>query len=186
MTRGRRLIVPGLVALGYLLAFVQRPGKAIYDSRIELSADPSLFLHRVTSVWSPTVDLGHVQSGQFVGYLFPMAPWFAAGHAAGVPVWIVERLWMGTLLAAGRVGHRAPARRRLRPPRAGSRTSSPACCSSPTRTSSVYATRGTVTLLAYAALPWLLLAANRGMRRAAALALARGARRSRSRPPAAG
>ena len=50
----------------------------------------------------------------------------------------------------------------------------------------IYATRGTVTLLAYAALPWLLLAANRGLRRTAALALARRARRSRSPPPAAG
>ena len=53
------------------------PGEIVMDSRIELTVDPALFLHRVGAAVEPTTDLGHVQSGQFVGYLFPMAPWFA-------------------------------------------------------------------------------------------------------------
>ena len=73
-----RLISPALGALALVLAFIQRPGDAYSDTRLELSADPSLFLARVGDVWSSTTDLGHVQSGQFVGYLFPMGPWFAA------------------------------------------------------------------------------------------------------------
>ncbi len=66
---------------------------------MELSANPSLFLHQVSQLWSSTSDLGHVESAQFVGYLFPMAPWFAFAHAIGISMWVTERLWMGGLLA---------------------------------------------------------------------------------------
>ena len=79
-------LIPVALALGAMgLAFAQRPGKAVLDTRIELSADPALFLHRVAAVWSSTGDLGHVQSDQFVGYLFPMAPWFALAQWIGHP-----------------------------------------------------------------------------------------------------
>ena len=61
--RPGRLISPALGALALLLAFLQRPGDAYSDTRLELSADPGLFLSRVADVWSSTTDLGHVQSG---------------------------------------------------------------------------------------------------------------------------
>ncbi len=88
----------GLAALSLLLAFGQRHGRTYTDTRVELTVDPGLFLDRVTSVWSPTLDLGHVQSGQFVGYLFPMGPYFAGTDALGVPAWIAERIWLAALL----------------------------------------------------------------------------------------
>ena len=88
----------GLAALSLILAFGQRHGRTYTDTRVELTADPGLFLDRVTSVWSPTLDLGHVQSGQFVGYLFPMGPYFAGTEALGVPAWIAERIWLAALL----------------------------------------------------------------------------------------
>src|SRR4051794_33738197 len=88
-----------LVGLSYAVALAQRPGKTVSDTRLELSLDPALFLSRVTHLWSGTTDLGHVQSGQFNGYLFPMGPWFAGGDALGLPMWLVQRLWLGTLLA---------------------------------------------------------------------------------------
>ena len=40
-----------------------------------------------------------MQSGQFVGYLFPMAPWFASVTGSGFPMWIGQRLWLGALIA---------------------------------------------------------------------------------------
>src|SRR6188472_1277002 len=95
----RRLTTCLLLAGSFVLAFAQRPGQAVFDTRIELSADPVLFLHRVSAVWSSAGDLGHVQSGQFVGYLFPMAPWFAFVHWVGLPVWVGQRLWIGGLIA---------------------------------------------------------------------------------------
>ncbi len=53
----------------------------------------------VASVWSPTGSLGHIQGGQYGGYLWPMGPFFALGHALGLAPWVVQRLWLGTLLA---------------------------------------------------------------------------------------
>src|SRR3954465_7019400 len=97
LTRTRVLWL--LWVLSYAVALLQRPGKTVADTRLELSLDPALFLSRVTHLWSGTTDLGHVQSGQFNGYLFPMGPWFAAGDGAGLPMWLVQRLWLGTLLA---------------------------------------------------------------------------------------
>src|SRR3954454_12577992 len=88
-----RRLVPAVLAVGsFALAFAQRPGTTVFDTRIELSANATLFLHRAAAVWSPTGDLGHVQSGQFVGYLFPMAPWFAFVQWLGLPVWGGQRL----------------------------------------------------------------------------------------------
>src|SRR5439155_25541998 len=89
----------GLAAAAYVLALVQRPGLASSDTKIDLHVDPSGFLARAADVWSPTAGLGHVQGGQYSGYLWPMGPFFAALHAIGLSPWLVERLWLGTLLA---------------------------------------------------------------------------------------
>ena len=102
LTRRGLLLLLGFVA--FAVAFAQRPGRTVFDTRIELSANPTLFLHRVVDVWSSTGDLGHVQGGQFVGYLFPMAPWFAFVQWTGIPMWIGQRLWIGALLAVSAWG----------------------------------------------------------------------------------
>jgi arabinofuranan 3-O-arabinosyltransferase len=75
-----RLLVPALAALAFALALVQRPGLASSDTKIDLHVEPGAFLADVASAWSSTGDLGHVQGGQYGGYLFPMGPFFALGH----------------------------------------------------------------------------------------------------------
>ena len=161
---GRHALLPaGVTLLGFALAFLQRPGDAYFDTRIELSVDPALFLERVASVWSSTGDFGHVQSGQFVGYLFPMAPWFALTDWLGVPTWVAQRLWLGLLLALAGWGamvlmDRLHARERGLPHVAAALfyMLSPYVV--------IYASRGSFTLLGYAALPWLIVAAHAGLR----------------------
>src|SRR5436190_16238960 len=162
--QGRRLLIPLLAALSYGLAFAQRAGDTVADTRLELSADPGLFLHRVASIWSATTDLGHVQSGQFVGYLFPMGPYYAAGDALGIPMWVLQRFWLGTLLFLGAWGAvrlmDVMLERRSVVAQAGAGLVfgfSPYVV--------LFTSRGTVTLLTYAALPWLMLATHQGLRR---------------------
>jgi len=151
-----------LAVVAFAIPFLQSPGKVFTDSRSDLTADPILFLSRVVDVWSTTYDFGHVQSGQFVGYLFPMAPFFAGGTALGIPMWIVQRLWLGILLAGAAVGISKVVSALWR------RGDGFACLLAglvyllnPYIVTQV--NRGTVTLLAYAVLPWLMLAAHRSL-----------------------
>ena len=80
---------------------------------------------------------------------------------SGCPTWVVHRLWLGALLALAAWGV-VRLLDALLDGRAASRTSSPARALWSTRTSSCSRNRTSVTLLAYAALPWLLLACTAG------------------------
>jgi arabinofuranan 3-O-arabinosyltransferase len=152
-----------MAALAVAVALIQRPGTATSDTKIDLHVDPVGFLADVASVWTPTGDLGHVHSGQYAGYLFPMGPFFALGHLLGLAPWLIHALWLGLLLAVAVTGAMRLADALL--PRGGS----------PARLTAgalvllnpyvvVFANRTSVTLLAYALLPWMLLAVHRGLR----------------------
>jgi arabinofuranan 3-O-arabinosyltransferase len=159
----RRSAIPaGLVAGSFALAFVQRPGKTVFDTRIELSADPSLFLHRVAQLWSSTGDLGHVQASQFVGYLFPMAPWFAFVQWTGMPMWVGQRLWLGALIALAAWGV-VRLMDELYDSRRGVAHVAAGVLYAANPYVAVWTTRGSLALLAYAAVPWLMIAAHRGL-----------------------
>ncbi len=164
LNRRRTVGVPLLLGLvAYALAFIQRPGLATADTKINLHVDPGRFLGDVASMWTSTGQLGGVQAGQQAGYLFPMGPFFAFGHLLGLPDWIVQRLWLGTVLAlAAWGGVRLLDALLPRPRGVAHLTTGLALLLNPFVVT--YANRTTVTLLAYAALPWLLLAVNRGLR----------------------
>ena len=78
-------------------------------------------------MWNPTVGLGTV-THEYIGYLLPMGPFFAVLHLLGVPVWVAQRLWLGSILFAAGMGILYLSRV-ARPPwaRARSRRRSPTC-----------------------------------------------------------
>jgi arabinofuranan 3-O-arabinosyltransferase len=159
----RRALPLGLGAVSFALALLQSPGRVSFETKVDLHVDPTRFLSSVASVWSSTGDLGHVQSSQYVGYLFPMGPWFAAGHLVGAAAWLVDRLWLGAILAlAGwgvvRLLDALLTRRRgiAHTVAALAYLLNPFVVTLSDRTS--------VFLTTYAALPWLLLAVHRGLR----------------------
>ncbi|MGP0048932.1 MAG: alpha-(1-_3)-arabinofuranosyltransferase family protein [Solirubrobacteraceae bacterium] len=164
MSKARR--EAGVLALlgagAYLLAFVQRPGWATADTKINLHVDPGRFLADVASMWTSTGQLGDVQAGQQAGYLFPMGPFFAAGHSLGLPDWVVQRLWLGTVLALAAIGAARLVRALMGPSATAQLTAGAVILLNPFVVT--YADRTTVTFLAYAALPWLMLAVHRGVR----------------------
>jgi hypothetical protein len=159
----RRSITFGLVLLAYALALVQRPGEVVADTKVDLYVAPARFLSNVLSVWSPTTDLGHVFGAQYSGYAWPMAPWFALGDAIDVPTWIVHRLWLGTLLALAAVGI-VRLLDALATERRGALHVAAGVLFIVNPYVTVYANRTSISLLSYAALPWLLLALHRGLR----------------------
>lgn len=161
--RSEKAIPPLLAAAAYLLALLQRPGLASSDTKIDLHVDPVGFLGDVASVWSPTTGLGHVQGGQYGGYLWPMGPFFALGHAIGLSAWLVERLWLGTILALAAWGAVRLLDALVGRPRGAAHVVA-AVLFAVNPYVVVFADRASFTLLAYAALPWLLLCVHRGLR----------------------
>ena len=153
----------GLAVLAFAMAFGQEPGKLSFDTKAQLHLAPGRFLADILSVWTPSTDLGHVWAGQYVGYAFPMGPFFAAGHLVGLPDWIVERLWLGALLAVAAWGAVRLLDALLDRPRGLAHVVAGAALVANPYVA-VLANRASVTLIAYALLPWLLLTAHRGVR----------------------
>ncbi|HWH92965.1 MAG TPA: alpha-(1-_3)-arabinofuranosyltransferase family protein, partial [Baekduia sp.] len=161
--RSRRAIPLAVASLAYVIALLQRPGELVADTKVNLFLDPARFLADVSSLWSPTTDLGHVWAGQYAGYAWPMAPWFALGDWVGLPAWLVHRLWLGTLLALAGWGVVRLLDALLPRPR-GARHAAAAVLFVINPYVTVYFARQSVALLAYASLPWLLLCVHRGLR----------------------
>jgi arabinofuranan 3-O-arabinosyltransferase len=157
-----RAITLWFVLLSFALAFWQRPGWASADTKIDLHVDPGRFLSFVASVWTQTTDLGEVHSAQYSGYLWPMGPFFAAMHALGIGAWVTERIWLGLLLALSAWGMLklldvlVPGRRGV-----VHVVATAFFVINPYTT--VFVARTTITLLGYAALPWLLLITYHGV-----------------------
>jgi arabinofuranan 3-O-arabinosyltransferase len=157
-------VVPAVLAIGAMaLAFAQRPGEMVIDTKVDLHLDPGGFLREVFSTWTPSADLGHIFSGQYGGYLFPMGPWFAAGHALGLPDWLVHRLWLGTLFALSAWGVVRLFDALLGRPR-GAAHAAAGLLYVVNLYVTVYSNRTSISLLGHAALPWMLLCCHRGLR----------------------
>ena len=151
-----------LAATAIAVSVIQDPGKIFTDSRSDLTANPGLFLSRVVDVWSSTYDFGHVQSGQFVGYLFPMAPFYAGGSALGIPMWIVQRTWLALILLAAAIGVSKLVGALWQRNDGFARVlAGLVFLLNPYVVTQL--NRGTVSLLAYAVLPWLMYAAHRAL-----------------------
>lgn len=80
-----------------VLAFVQLPGQIVPDTKADLSIDPVHFLLRAAHLWDPLGNSGQLQN-QAYGYFIPMGPFYAVGHALGIPAWAVQRAWWAVVL----------------------------------------------------------------------------------------
>ncbi|WP_344660374.1 alpha-(1-_3)-arabinofuranosyltransferase domain-containing protein, partial [Catenulispora subtropica] len=95
---GRRwLLAAWLSALVALLA--EAPGRMVFDTKLGVDIDPAGFLGRLWHLWNPLESMGRLDD-QYVGYAFPMAPFYGLARLIRLPVWITERLWMSLILAA--------------------------------------------------------------------------------------
>src|SRR6188508_1252617 len=92
-----------LALLAYVPVLLTKPGKVVADTKTYLYLDPDRLLGRAVSMWDPNIGMGTV-THQNIGYLFPMGPWYWAFQHLGVPDWVAQRLWLGSLVFAAGAG----------------------------------------------------------------------------------
>jgi hypothetical protein len=136
------------------------PGKVAADTKQYLYLDPSRLLARAASMWDPHIGMGTV-THQNIGYLFPMGPYYWLLDKIGVPDWVAQRLWLGSILflaAAGVLyllrtfGIRGP----------GVVVAAVAYMFTPYTLD--YSARISVLLLPFAALPWMIGLTRKALR----------------------
>ncbi len=92
------------MVLGFaVLYLLQAPGKLTADTKLDVPLDPWGFMGRALHLWNPLDEFGYLPN-QYVGYLFPMGPFFGLGNVLGVPPWITQRLWMTLILTVSAWG----------------------------------------------------------------------------------
>jgi hypothetical protein len=92
-----------LAALAYGPVLRTARGMVAADTKQYLYLDPGRLMGRAWAMWDPNIGLGTV-THQNIGYLFPMGPFFWAWDRLGVPDWVAQRLWLGTILFAAATG----------------------------------------------------------------------------------
>ena len=76
------------------------------DTKTYLYLDPAKVLRRrALSSGTRQIGLGTV-THQNIGYLWPMGPFYWFFDAIGVPDWVAQRLWIGTVMFAAGMGVR--------------------------------------------------------------------------------
>ena len=101
--RLRFLGYTALAALAYVPMLLTAPGRVVADTKSYLYLDPGRLLERAPSMWDPNIGLGTV-THQNIGYLLPMGPYYWLTHTLGVPAWVSQRLWFGSILLFAALG----------------------------------------------------------------------------------
>lgn len=92
-----------LGAVAYLPLLATRRGQVVADTKQYLYLDPGGVLTASQSLWDPDWALGTV-THQSIGYLWPMGPFFWTAEKIGLPDWVAQRLWIGSLILLAALG----------------------------------------------------------------------------------
>jgi arabinofuranan 3-O-arabinosyltransferase len=74
------------------------PGRQTFDTKLGVALDPGQFLADLGQLWHDRGGFGGI-ADQYVGYAFPMLPYYWLTDLLSMPVWLAERLWMSLIVA---------------------------------------------------------------------------------------
>src|SRR5437762_252206 len=150
--RHGRLELLAFAVLAYVPFLFSAPGRVTADTKQYLYLDPNRLLERAPYLWDPHIGFGTV-SHQIIGYLFPMGPYFWLTEHLGIPTWVAQRFWLGSISLAAALGARWLFRM-LGVSRAGTIAGALVYMLTPYQLA--FTARISVLLLSWAGLPWLV------------------------------
>lgn len=159
--KGDRLALWALAVVSWVPLLLTHRGKLGADTKAYLYLDPTKLLKRAAYLWDPNIGLGTV-THQNIGYLFPMGPYYWLAQAVGLPDWIAQRLWLGSIMFFAGWGTRYLLRKVLRWEGRGASVAMFAYALSPYLLHYIY--KHSVILLPFSALPWLIAFCARSLR----------------------
>ncbi|WP_431995719.1 alpha-(1-_3)-arabinofuranosyltransferase domain-containing protein [Streptomyces griseoflavus] len=95
--RSRRWLL-GFWAVVFVLFVAAQPGRQTFDTKLGVTVDPGQFLSDLGQLWHNRGSFGGI-SDQYIGYVWPMLPFYWLADAAQLPVWLAERLWMSLIVS---------------------------------------------------------------------------------------
>ncbi|MGW6267789.1 alpha-(1-_3)-arabinofuranosyltransferase domain-containing protein [Streptomyces sp. NPDC055060] len=95
--RSKRWLL-GFWAVVFVLFLAVKPGRMTFDTKLGVAVDPMQFLSDLGQLWHDRGGFGGIQD-QYVGYTWPMLPFYGLAKLVHLPVWFAERLWMSLIVA---------------------------------------------------------------------------------------
>ncbi|MBA2805908.1 DUF3367 domain-containing protein [Streptomyces sp. KM273126] len=94
--RSRRWLL-AFWAVVFVLFLAVRPGRMTFETKLGVALDPWQFLSDLGQLWHDRGGFGGLQD-QYVGYAWPMLPYYALCDLVRLPVWLAERLWLSIVV----------------------------------------------------------------------------------------
>ncbi|MET7637970.1 alpha-(1-_3)-arabinofuranosyltransferase family protein [Streptomyces sp. NPDC005438] len=89
----------GFWAAVFVAFLAKSPGKMTFETKLGVATDPWKFLADLGELWHDRAGFGGI-ADQYIGYAFPMLPYYALTDLLQIPTWLAERLWMSLVIAA--------------------------------------------------------------------------------------
>jgi hypothetical protein len=92
-----------LAVVAYVPFLLSARGRVSADTKQYLYLDPGRLLADAPYLWDGGYGAGSV-THQNIGYLFPMGPYYWLMEQVGMPDWVAQRLWLGSISFAAGAG----------------------------------------------------------------------------------
>ncbi|MEU6392026.1 alpha-(1-_3)-arabinofuranosyltransferase family protein [Streptomyces sp. NPDC046939] len=86
-------------AVLFVLFSAVHPGRMTFETKLGVALDPWRFIGDLGQLWHDRAGFGGI-ADQYIGYAFPMLPYYGLADLVRLPVWLAERLWMSLVVTA--------------------------------------------------------------------------------------